>query len=96
MPVHTLLKMPPEVHALVKNADNINAAVNDAIEQKVGTRPEFIVASAHFGTCPADRRLRRRGPDVLPELADIKFSLVGAPAFLRVVPDFIKIDLGTR
>jgi hypothetical protein len=37
MPEPVLLKVPPEIHALVKNTDNINAAVDQAIEQKVGT-----------------------------------------------------------
>jgi hypothetical protein len=36
-----LWQMPPEIHALVQNADNINAVACHAIEQKV--RPNAVL-----------------------------------------------------
>jgi hypothetical protein len=54
----------------MKNADNLNDAVDGAVEQKVGTRPVFAVAGPYFGTRATDCWLCRDGFDVLPELAE--------------------------
>ena len=44
-----LWKMPPEIHALVENADNLNAATRDAVEEKVRPGAVFMVTGPHLG-----------------------------------------------
>ena len=61
------LNVPRKIHTCMKNANNINTAFNPAVEQNVRTGRIFIVTGPHFGTCPADRRLRGYCLDVLPE-----------------------------
>ena len=83
--------MPPEIHTLVENADNVNAVGGDAIEQKVRPGAIFIIFGSHLGAWPSARRTRSYDLDVARELAEISLGLIEAPAAFCVAPDFLQV-----
>jgi hypothetical protein len=88
--------VPPEIHSLVKDADDIDTVCGQAIKQYVRAGRIFMVTSADLGTGPPCTGLRRYILNVPTYLTNVEFSLIDAPMFHCMSPDFIRIAVRAR
>jgi hypothetical protein len=85
-----------EIHALMQNADDIDAVGDEAVKQEVRAAGNFVVARAYVRAVLSHRRTGRHRLDALPKVAGVclclvKFSVVG-----RVIPNIAKVGLSAR
>lgn len=75
-----------EIHALMQDADNIDAVRDEAIKQEVRASGKFVVARAYVRAVLSHRRTRRYGFDALPKVTGVRLCLIKSPAVGRVIP----------
>jgi hypothetical protein len=85
--------VPVVIHALMQNADDIDAIRDEPVKQDVRTGSILVIARPQFRAFPAHGRAIGYLLDVIPKLAGIYLRLVGAPAPHRVVSNFVKVGL---
>jgi hypothetical protein len=85
-----------EIHALMQDADNIDAVGDESVKQEVRAAANFVVARAYVRAVLSHGRTGRYGLDALPKVAGVRLCLVGSPAVGRVIPNIAKVGLGAR
>lgn len=88
--------MAREIHALMQDADNIDAVGDEAVKQEVRAAGNFVVARAYVRAVLSHRRTRRYGLDAQPKVAGVRLCLVKSPAVGRVIPNIAKVGLSAR
>lgn len=81
------------VHALVQDANDINAVRSGPIKQDMQAGGILAIALSYFQAFPTKRWALGHGCDVLPKLAGVRLCLVESPSIYSVIPDVIKISL---
>ena len=82
------------IHALVQDADDIDAVGGEAVEQHMRTAGDFEVARAYIVTGLSECRTLRYGLDALPNIAGIRLRLIQSPAVGRV--NIVRVGLSAR
>jgi hypothetical protein len=88
--------MPLKIHTLTENTHDVNAVTCDTVKKEMRPGTIFVITGPHLGARPSALGMRRYSFDVTPDFANISLRLVEAPAAFCVVPDLLKVRLGTR
>jgi hypothetical protein len=56
--------MPPEIHPLMENADDVDVLGCDTIKEKVRSGAVFVIASPHLEAWPSALRIHRYDVEV--------------------------------
>jgi hypothetical protein len=81
--------MAIEVHALVKDSDDINSRVSDTKEQHMRADWIFAVAGPDVIACAAATRIERHDFNGSAYLKKIAIGLIFVPAVGGVVPNLV-------
>src|SRR5262249_797845 len=87
-------QVPDVVHALVQDADNLNAPIRPPVEYHVRPRLIPVIASAFYRYRTRTGWVERHALHTLAQRCEISVGLLPSPTLGAIVPNFVKIGFG--